>query len=147
MDKPILDCNLNNPPPNVDRSVWQLKLVSDLHSIWASLVHTTNVSGEQGQKTNTTFVELFSFFIFYFILFFIVFAQHILVVGFSPQFSISTSVHILLQNNKCVLFHQAHVPVSGDILRLSWKDVILSAAGVSAAAKETGGVGGTRPSF
>ena len=22
MDKPILDCNLNNPPPNVDRSDW-----------------------------------------------------------------------------------------------------------------------------
>lgn len=40
-----------------------------------------------------------------------------------------------------------HVPVSGDILRLSWKDVILSAAGVSAAAKDTGGVGGTRPRF
>ena len=40
-----------------------------------------------------------------------------------------------------------HVPVSGDILRLSWKDVILSAAGVLAAAKDTGGVGGTRPRF
>ena len=40
-----------------------------------------------------------------------------------------------------------HIPVSGDILRLSWKDVILSAAGVSAAAKDTGGVGGTRPRF
>ena len=39
-------------------------------------------------------------------------------------------------------------PVSGDILRVSLNEAILSAAaGVLEAANDTGGVGGTRPSF
>lgn len=39
-------------------------------------------------------------------------------------------------------------PVSGDILRVSLNEAILSAAaGVLAAANDTGGVGGIRPSF
>lgn len=39
-------------------------------------------------------------------------------------------------------------PVSGDILSVSLNEAILSAAtGVLAAANDTGGVGGTRPSF
>ena len=38
MEKPILDCSLNNPPSNVDRLDWQLKLVSDFRFIRASFV-------------------------------------------------------------------------------------------------------------
>ena len=31
--KPILDCNLNDPRPHLDRSDWYLNLVSDFRSI------------------------------------------------------------------------------------------------------------------
>ena len=55
MDKPILDCNPNNPRPKVDRPDL-LKLVSDICSIWANVFriislgqsarHTTNLAAE-----------------------------------------------------------------------------------------------------
>ena len=43
--------------------------------------------------------------------------------------------------------HFTFLPASGDIIRDLLKDDILSAVGVSAAANDTGGDGGTRPSF
>ena len=43
--------------------------------------------------------------------------------------------------------HFTFLPASGDIIRDLLKDDILSAVGVSPAANDTGGDGGTRPGF
>ena len=59
MDKPILDCNLNNPPPNVTGFRFSLHFseVGPDYIMWfVSSAHNKHGGGNSGKKTNPTFV-------------------------------------------------------------------------------------------
>ena len=93
MDKPFLDCNLNNPPLNVDRSDWQLKMFSDfsfhLNEFGPDYI-TWLVCPAHNKHSNANSVKrrirhLWNCF---------------LDAGTSPNFSISTSFLKLLKNDK-----------------------------------------------